>query len=107
MHENGYLALVLHAHLPFVRHPEHDPFLEEDWLYEAITETYLPLLAMLDGLLRDGVDACLSLTLTPPLCHMLRDALLMGRYDAHLDRLIELARRSRSARGIWGRRLAD
>ena len=47
MHENGYLALVLHAHLPFVRHPEHDPFLEEDWLYEAITETYLPLLAML------------------------------------------------------------
>jgi 1,4-alpha-glucan branching enzyme len=92
MHDNGYLALVLHAHLPFVRHPEHDPFLEEDWLYEAITETYLPLLAMLEGLLRDGVDACLSLTLTPPLCHMLRDALLIGRYDAHLDRLIELAR---------------
>ena len=23
----GYLALVLHAHLPFVRHPEHDEFL--------------------------------------------------------------------------------
>ena len=40
----GYLALVLHAHLPFVRHPEHDFFLEEDWLYEAITETYIPLI---------------------------------------------------------------
>ena len=40
----GYLALVLHAHLPYVRHPEHENFLEEDWLYEAITETYLPLL---------------------------------------------------------------
>ena len=38
----GYLALVLHAHLPYVRHPEHPQFLEEDWLYEAITETYLP-----------------------------------------------------------------
>ena len=37
----GCLALVLHAHLPFVRHPEHDVFLEENWLYEAITETYL------------------------------------------------------------------
>ena len=34
----GYLALVLHAHLPFVRHPEYNEFLEEDWLYEAITE---------------------------------------------------------------------
>ena len=28
----GYVALHLHAHLPFVRHPEHDQFLEEDWL---------------------------------------------------------------------------
>ena len=37
---SGYLALVLHAHLPFVRHPEHEEFLEEDWLFEAITETY-------------------------------------------------------------------
>ena len=36
----GYLSLVLHAHLPFVRHPEHERFLEEDWLFEAITETY-------------------------------------------------------------------
>jgi 1,4-alpha-glucan branching enzyme len=27
----GYLSLVLHAHLPYVRHPEWDDFLEEDW----------------------------------------------------------------------------
>jgi len=26
----NYLALILHAHLPFVRHPEHEHFLEED-----------------------------------------------------------------------------
>ena len=44
MASNGYLALVLHAHLPYVRHPEYEEFLEEDWLYEAIMETYLPLL---------------------------------------------------------------
>ena len=43
----GTFALILHAHLPFVRHPEHDDFLEEDWLFEALTETYLPLLRML------------------------------------------------------------
>lgn len=28
--ERGYLALVLHAHLPFVRHPEYKEFLVED-----------------------------------------------------------------------------
>ena len=93
MAPNGYLALILHAHLPYVRHPEHPHFLEEDWLYEAITETYLPLLALLDGLSRDSIPASLTLTLTPPLCHMLRDPLLLQRYAAHLDRLVELARR--------------
>jgi 1,4-alpha-glucan branching enzyme len=40
----GYWMLVLHAHLPFVRHPEYADSLEERWLYEAITETYIPLL---------------------------------------------------------------
>jgi len=38
MDPKGYFALVLHAHLPFVRHPEHDRFLEEDWFFEALTE---------------------------------------------------------------------
>ena len=46
----GYLSIVLHAHLPLVRHPEYEDFLEEDWLYEAITETYLPLLLAFDRL---------------------------------------------------------
>ena len=44
----GVLSIVLHAHLPYVRHPEYPEFLEEDWLYEAITETYLPLLEVFD-----------------------------------------------------------
>ena len=51
----GFLAIVLHAHLPFVRHPEHPTFLEEDWLFEAITECYLPLIAVLRGLWEDEV----------------------------------------------------
>jgi 1,4-alpha-glucan branching enzyme len=38
----GYLALALHAHLPFVRHPEHESFLEESWLFEAITRPTFP-----------------------------------------------------------------
>ncbi|MEZ0255799.1 MAG: glycoside hydrolase family 57 protein, partial [Chthoniobacter sp.] len=91
MAPNGYLALILHAHLPYVRHPEYDEFLEEDWLYEAITETYLPLLSMLYGLAEDGVPYHLTLTLTPPLCHMLRDPLLQERYERYLDRSLALA----------------
>ncbi|HEX8373079.1 MAG TPA: 1,4-alpha-glucan branching protein domain-containing protein [Chthoniobacterales bacterium] len=88
----GHLALILHAHLPFVRHPEHADFLEEDWLYEAITETYLPLLKMFHGLEADGIRFRMTLSLTPTLCAMLRDPLLQRRYLRHMDRLIGLAR---------------
>ena len=87
----GSFALILHAHLPFVRHPEHENFLEEDWLFEAITETYLPLLRMLRRLSDDGVAFKITVSLTPPLCAMLRDELLQQRYLRHLERLIGLA----------------
>ena len=40
----GYVSFVLHAHLPFIHHPESDDYLEEQWLFEAISETYIPLL---------------------------------------------------------------
>ncbi|HJT45226.1 MAG TPA: DUF1957 domain-containing protein, partial [Chthoniobacterales bacterium] len=52
---SGQLALILHAHLPFVRHPEHEQFVEEDWLFEAITETYIPVLQMMQRLVNDDV----------------------------------------------------
>jgi 1,4-alpha-glucan branching enzyme len=89
----GYLCLVLHAHLPYVRHPEYDDFLEEDWLYEAITETYIPLLDVFDSLERDGADWRLTMSLTPTLAAMLSDPLLQYRYVSHIDNLIALASR--------------
>lgn len=89
--EKGYLAIVLHAHLPFVRHPEHDYFLEENWLYEAITETYIPLIDVFNGCVRDGVDFRVTMTLTPSLAAMLADPLLQYRYLRHIQKLIELA----------------
>jgi len=89
----GYFALVLHAHLPFVRHPEHAYFLEENWLFEAITDTYIPLIHAFQNLEHDGVDFRLTLSLSPTLVTMLGDPMLKERYAAHLDRLVELAER--------------
>src|SRR5438874_13822376 len=90
---SGYLALILHAHLPFVRHPEHEHFLEEDWLFEAITETYIPLLQMMQRLVNDGVPFKFTMSITPTLCAMLQDELLRERYVRHLDLLIDLTAR--------------
>ena len=87
----GYLALVLHAHLPFVRQQEHEEFLEENWLFEAITETYIPLFLVIERLLEDAVDFRLTFSLTPTLASMLLDPLLQSRYLKKLNKTIELA----------------
>jgi 1,4-alpha-glucan branching enzyme len=89
----GYFALVLHAHLPFVRHPEDPTVMEEQWLYEGITGTYLPLVQVFEGLLADDVPYRCTVSLSAPLITMLTDDLLKERYARHLDRLIELADR--------------
>lgn len=89
----GAIALLLHAHLPFVRDPEHDDAPEERWLHEAVAETYIPLLEMLDDLERDRVPVRLTLSLSPTLLAMLADPLLRARCLRHLDRLVELAER--------------
>ncbi|MDD4957044.1 MAG: DUF1957 domain-containing protein [Candidatus Omnitrophica bacterium] len=89
----GYLALVLHAHLPFIRHPEYDNFLEESWLFEAITDTYIPLINTFDGLIDDGVDFRITVSLSPTLISMLKDDLLVSRYLRRLDQLIDLSRK--------------
>jgi 1,4-alpha-glucan branching enzyme len=86
----GYLSVVLHAHLPYIRYPEHERHLEERWLYEAMTETYLPILDVLDGLVNDGVDFQITLSLTPTLIEMLEDNLLMERYESYLEDLLDL-----------------
>jgi 1,4-alpha-glucan branching enzyme len=89
----GYFSLVLHAHLPFVRHPEYPEFLEEDWLFEAITEVYLPLIYIFQSLHEAGARPRLTMNVSPPLCEMLADKLLEERYTRHLENLFELAKK--------------
>jgi 1,4-alpha-glucan branching enzyme len=89
----GSVAIVLHAHLPYVHHPEHERSLEERWLFEALWECYLPLLSVLDRLAADGVRAPFTLSISPPLAAMLRDEGLAARFDDHLSRLARLAER--------------
>ena len=89
--KKGYLLLLLHAHLPFVRHPEYQNFMEEDWLFEAITETYIPLIRMMERFEHDRLNYSLTMTISPPLAAMLVDPLLQERYIKRLNGLIELS----------------
>jgi 1,4-alpha-glucan branching enzyme len=105
----GTLLIVLHAHLPFIRHPEHRYHLEENWLYEAVTATYLPLLEVFRGLARDRVGFRVTMSMSPTLVSMLRDDLLKTRTAAYLDRLLQLAEqeRRRTAGDPTFRRIVD
>lgn len=77
--------------MPFLRHPEEPPPPEESWLFEAITECYIPLLEKFEGLVRDGADFKVTLSLSPTLLAMLADDLLQNRYVRYVEERISLA----------------
>ena len=91
MQKKGYVSFVLHAHLPFIHHPESDDYLEESWLYEAISETYIPLLKNFKKLVDENVNFRITMSMTPPLLSMLDSPLLQQKYIHYLEQLIELS----------------
>lgn len=86
----GSVQIILHAHLPFVRHPENAWHLEENWFFEAISETYLPLLDVCSRLDFDGVPGQMTISISQPLAAMFDDELLRDRFSARLRSLVAL-----------------
>lgn len=87
--KQGYYSIVLHAHLPFVRHREAER-LEERWLFEAISETYIPLLWNLE---QQENKKMVTISFSPPLMEMLADPLLQRRYLHSLKKIETLLER--------------
>lgn len=80
---DGRVLFLLHAHLPFVRHLDASR-LEHEWLFEALRESYIPLLMVLETARLSGP---VTLSVSPTLIAMLEDELLMERFRAYLDRM--------------------
>lgn len=89
----GCVALILHAHLPYVRHVHEEGKLEERWFFEAMTETYIPLLDVFHRLTQDRIPFQITLTMTPTLLALMEDPLMQQRYEQYLQQHIELAAR--------------
>ncbi len=88
----GAFTFVLHSHLPYVRLAGRWPHGEE-WIHEAISETYLPLLDLLYRLRDEGVKYRLTLGLTPVLLEQLNDSLVLDHFDQFLSAKIDAANR--------------
>jgi len=88
--KNGAFAFVLHSHLPFVRQAGIWPFGEE-WFYEGLMETYIPILDMLNELKEEGYNAKLTISITPVLLEQLADSYLLSEFQKYAQERIERA----------------
>ncbi|CAA9555251.1 MAG: GH57 [uncultured Thermomicrobiales bacterium] len=79
MSKIGGFTFVLHSHLPYARQAGMWPHGEE-WLHEAIAETYLPLLEALYDLDEEGVPYQLTVGITPILGEQLADPLIADHF---------------------------
>ncbi|WP_320664733.1 glycoside hydrolase family 57 protein [Prochlorococcus sp. MIT 1223] len=87
---NGKLALVLHAHLPYVRSAASGS-LEEDWFFQALMECYLPLLKTLeDASASKTQQPKITISLSPTLLSLLNDKELKNRFPTWLKARIKL-----------------
>ena len=86
----GAFSLVLHTHLPYCRKAGRWPHGEE-WLHEALAETYVPLLDALYDLRDKGVPFRLTVNLTPVLVEQLADADVQAHFIEFLDQEIAAA----------------
>ncbi len=80
----GGFTFVLHSHLPYCRNAGRWPHGEE-WIHEAASETYIPLLDALYDLRQEGCPFKLTLGITPVLVEQLADPLVVD----HLVEFIE------------------
>lgn len=86
----GSFVLVLHSHLPYCRKAGVWPFGEE-WVFEAMAETYIPLLDIIDYLADKNALGSFTVGFTPVLLDQLQDPYMLLRFDEYLETKIAAA----------------
>lgn len=84
----GSFSFIFHSHLPYVRKAGVWPFGEE-WLHEALSETYIPLLDVFYNLIEEGEKPKATIGITPVLAEQLNDPYLSERFQKYMEIKIE------------------
>ena len=80
----GSFALVLHSHIPYCRKSGVWPFGEE-WVFEAMAETYIPILDMLSAVIDSGLEPRVAVSLSPVLAEQLADCYMKSRFLEYVE----------------------
>jgi 1,4-alpha-glucan branching enzyme len=89
--ERGFFSFVLHGHIPYCRKAGVWPFGEE-WVLEAMAETYIPLLNLLYKLRDSEKHFKLTMGFTPVLLEQISDEYMIERFQEYAQSRIKLAR---------------
>jgi len=83
----GYFGLVLHGHIPWCKKSGTWPAGEE-WLMEAMNETYIPMLNVLRDSKERGIKTAITINITPILAEQLADDYMKQRFSEYMENLI-------------------
>ncbi|MFX1304947.1 MAG: glycoside hydrolase family 57 protein, partial [Promethearchaeota archaeon] len=83
----GYFGLVLHGHIPWCKKSGIWPAGEE-WLMEAMNESYIPFLNILRELKERGIKTAVTINITPILAEQLADEYMKQRFIDYMENLI-------------------
>ena len=98
-------SLMLHSHIPYCRKSGVWPAGEE-WLFEAMNETYIPLLMVLRQFKLDDIRPRLMMGVVPVLAEQLADEYMKNRFDQYMeDKLKRAGRDVKRFQGDEARRL--
>jgi 1,4-alpha-glucan branching enzyme len=86
----GYFGLILHGHIPWCKKSGTWPAGEE-WLMEAMNETYIPMLNILRELKENGIKPAITINITPILAEQLADDYMKQRFTEYMENLISRA----------------
>ncbi|MFW9827026.1 MAG: glycoside hydrolase family 57 protein [Candidatus Thorarchaeota archaeon] len=88
----GYFGLVLHGHIPWCKKSGTWPAGEE-WLMEAMNETYIPMLNTLRELKEKKIKTAITINITPILAEQLADDYMKQRFTEYMENLILRAKK--------------
>jgi 1,4-alpha-glucan branching enzyme len=86
-------SIIINCHHPFVNPSDEEQLSEgEQSFFEALSETYLPLLELFDTLESNNIRFRLAMVISSTLCFLFRNKRLMDKYILWLDKRIEFGR---------------
>ncbi|MCS7244039.1 MAG: DUF1957 domain-containing protein [Candidatus Calescibacterium sp.] len=91
--KKGLILFVLHSHLPLLYYPEYRESLEERWLFEAVRESYIPLLLVFEEIYNRYNYVGVTISFSGSLLTMLTNDFFKERIYAHLKKTVELGQR--------------